>query len=209
MNRVPWYLLGVITCALLLRPAPPAVAMRDLPAPRVAVSPLRASPKVPSPPVETQHLASLPGAVATMQPAENPSTAVGPLGWPGRVECWNCAPFQAQARLTHYDPMLGDINCWDWSEEQTYCYSPVFIGVHWKAVWGIAAACPPEWKIGTWVVLPDAQGAYICLDRGDQVLCNPESGVCAVDILGPGGAPWDGQTMAVTLWVPLDPPRGE
>ena len=75
-------------------------------------------------------------------------------------------------------------------------------------VYGIAAACPPEWKIGTWVVLPDNQGAYICLDRGDQVKC-AENGVCAVDILGPGGAAWDGKTMAVSLWVPLDPPREE
>jgi hypothetical protein len=202
MTRLLWLLLGMACMGLLLRPAPAAVAMPALPAPRVHTSPLRADPA----PLSVDPIPPAPSV--RPQPALNPSTAVGPLGWAGRVECWNCAPFTATARVTHYDPMLGDINCWDWDEEQKYCYSPTFIGVHWKAVYGLAAACPVEWKIGTWVVLPEGQGAYICLDRGDQVTCG-ENGVCAVDILGPGGAAWDGQTMTVSLWVPLDPPRGE
>ncbi len=200
MTRALWFILGLLACSMALAPAPAAVAMPALPAPRVRVSPLRADPAVqavrPEPPAPS----------VRPQPALNPSTAIGPLGWAGQVQCWNCAPFIATARVTHYDPMLGDINCWDWGEKESYCYSPTFIGVHWKSVYGIAAACPPEWKIGTWVVLPNEQGAYICLDRGDQVKCD-ENGICAVDILGPGGAAWDGQTMPVTLWVPLDPPR--
>lgn len=202
MSRVLWFFLGLAAMALALSPAPAAVAMPSLPAPRVHVSPLRDLPAPlavnPDPPAPT----------VRPLPALNPSTATGPLGWAGQVQCWNCAPFTATARVTHYDPMLGDINCWDWSEAEQYCYSPTYTGIHWKAVYGIAAACPPEWKIGTWVVLPNDQGAYICLDRGDQVLCS-EDGTCAVDILGPGGAAWDGQTMPVTLWVPLDPPRSQ
>ena len=201
MNRIPWFVLGLIAAALALRPASLAIARPALPAPRVHTSPLREDPPVTPTPAPA-------AAVVTPQPAINPSTAVGPLGWAEHVECWNCAPFTAKARLTHYNPMKGDINCWDWSEEDQYCYSPTILGVPWKSVWGIAAACPMEWKLGTWVVLPDGQGAYICLDRGDQVICK-DDGVCAVDILGPGGASWDGQTVDVALWVPLDPPRGD
>lgn len=173
-----------------------------------AAPPATAQPSHPAPREHTQQLPQAREAEPTAQPtlamsAPSPQTAVGPLGLSGQVQCYNCAPFQAKALLTHYDPTQGKINCWDWSESEKYCYSPTIWGVHWKSLWGFTAACPIEWKLGTWVAIPNL-GAVICADRGNEVLCRAE--ICQVDILGPTG-PWDGQTLTVTLWVPLDPPR--
>lgn len=127
------------------------------------------------------------------------------LGWAGQIQCYNCAPFSAKAHLTNYDPMSGPINCWDFQDG--YCYSPMASGVHWKSFYGLGAACPIEWPYGTWVEIPEV-GVFICLDRGGAVVCN-DQGVCNVDIMGPGGASWNGQDYDVTLWVPLNPPRAE
>lgn len=143
------------------------------------------------------------------------------LGWTGEIQCYNCAPFSATVKLSHYDPLKGPINCFDY--EDNYCYSPTASGIHWKALYGIGAACPPQWPFGTWVNIPGI-GAFICFDRGGAILCNdvtiramaPDGGmlerkqqVCNVDILGPGGAYWDGGIFEATLWVPLNPPRNK
>ncbi len=188
--------VGAAFMAALLA-ARPAVAQPALPAPREHTQQLPAPREAEPTP--------LPAGPSRPQPAQNPDTAVGRLGLAGQVQCWNCAPFTARARLTHYDPMRGKINCWDWSESEKYCYSPTIWGIHWKSLWGFTAACAPEWKLGTWIAIPQV-GAFICADRGNEVLC--ADGVCNVDILGPSG-PWDGKTVDVTLWVPLDPPRKE
>lgn len=143
------------------------------------------------------------------------------LGWTGEIQCYNCAPFSATVKLSHYDPLKGPINCFDY--EDGYCYSPTASGIHWKAVYGIGAACPPEWPFGTWVNIPGV-GAFICFDRGEAIKCNELSiqgltpsgelterkeTVCNVDILGPGGGAWDGGIYDVTLWVPLNPLRAQ
>ena len=99
-----------------------------------------------------------------------------------------------------YDPEYPKLNCFDYHDG--YCWSPTASGIPWKAVWGIAAACPLDWPYGTWVDI-DLVGRFICLDRGGEIKCN--EGVCNVDILGPGGAPWVGGEFDATLWVPLDP----
>ncbi len=198
MSRMAWFITGVLLAAMAVAAAP-AVA-GSLPAPALRVYQLTPAPDgwVPTPTTP---------APVRLTPAANPVTAVGELGWPGEVQCWNCAPFTAQVHLSHYDPMSGPESCWDYDQEQRYCYSPTKPGLAWKGLWGIAAACPPEWPYGTWVVVPEA-GAYICLDRGGLITCDPDTQVCNVDVLGPGGAAWDGRIYTATLWVPLDPPRG-
>lgn len=125
------------------------------------------------------------------------------LGMAGRIQCYNCAPFTQKVNVTNYDPMEGPINCFDYADN--YCYSPTSSGIHWKAVYGFGAACPMDWPFGTWVDIPGV-GAFICFDRGGEIGCNAVTGVCAVDLLGPGG-PWNKQTFTATLWVPLNPPR--
>ncbi len=195
MTRLLWFVLGLACCAVALSPAPLAVAMPALPAPRERISALP-MPAEPAPEIRQ--------TAATMQPAGNPVTAVGMLGLANVVQCWNCAPFEQRVHLSHYDPMSGAINCWDYDEEQNYCYSPTKPGIEWKGLWGIGAACPMEWPYGTWVVVPEV-GAFICLDRGGSIVCDKD-GICNVDILGPSG-PWDGSIVTATLWVPLDPPR--
>jgi len=134
----------------------------------------------------------------------DPVKALGGMavGWAGQVQCYNCAPFTATVKLSNYDPLAGEINCFDFADN--YCWSPTASGIHWKAVWGIGAACPPEWPYGTWVEIPTV-GTFLCLDRGGSIVC--KDGVCAVDILGRGVESWNGQLFEVTLWVPLNPPR--
>lgn len=195
MTRLPAFALGFFLAAFMFA-VPIARAERALPAPLLRVEQLPTAKEAEPTP-----------APVRPQAAINPSTAIGILGLPNAVECWNCAPFTAVAHISHYNPPAGGPNCYDFDLDNSYCYSPTFIGVHWKAVWGLGAACPVEWKIGTWVVIPDV-GAFICLDRGGGIICDPDTKVCNVDILGPSG-PWDGKTLTVSLWVPLDPPRGE
>ena len=126
------------------------------------------------------------------------------FGWQGQIGCYDCTPFNQRIKLTHYNPQKGDINCWKWDEEFQWCMSETFSGIPWESVWGFGAACPPEWPIGTWVEIPTV-GSFVCFDRGDMVLCDFEKGLCQVDLLGPGGAEWDGKEFDAVLWVPLKP----
>lgn len=169
-----------------------------------------AAPNLPAPSLRVYELPQAKEAEPTAQPvrplpAINPSTVVGLLGLTNQVECWNCAPFEQQIKVSHYNPMAGPINCWDYDPKNSYCYSPTQPGIRWKGLWGLGAACPVDWPFGTWVVIPQV-GAFICLDRGGSIVCDPETKICNVDILGPTG-PWDGTIVKATLWVPLDPPR--
>lgn len=134
-------------------------------------------------------------------------TAAGGLavGWPGQVQCWNCSPFSVRVKLSSYNPQNFDpeyprLNCWEFSEKFDYCLSPTWIGVPWDAVWGIGAACAGDWAIGSWVEIPEV-GSFICFDHGEGISCD-EKGLCRVDLLGPGGADWDGKEFDATLWVP-------
>jgi hypothetical protein len=130
------------------------------------------------------------------------------LGWTGQVQCYNCTPFSAKAKLSNYNPNEGPNNCWDYDIKVHYCFSPTKMDVPWKAIWGFGAACPKEWPYGTWVEVPGV-GTFICFDRGGSIVCDPHTKICNLDILGPGGADWQQQVYDVTLWVPLDPPRDE
>lgn len=201
MARLLWVVVGFILAALVIQPAPVAIARGDLPAPRVHTE------QLPQPAQPGEDPGRAPVPVPTMEPVVNPETAIGPLGLAGAVQCWNCAPFKQTIKLSHYDPMAGPINCWDYDEELAYCFSPTRPGIHWKALYGLGAACDERWIWGTWVAVPGV-GAFICTDTGGAIVCDEETGICPVDILGPSG-PWDGQIVEATLWVPLDPPRGE
>lgn len=135
------------------------------------------------------------------------NTAAAPLklGWPGQVQCLNCTPFSARVSLSHYDPTdynpaYPQLNCWNYSQAHRYCLSPTWIGVPWEAAWGWGAACPPTWAVGTWIEIPTI-GYFICIDQGGEIVCDEEN-ICRVDLMGPGGEPWDGKTFDVTLWVP-------
>lgn len=155
---------------------------------------------------------AFPTHTPTQVPSSTPTSTPQPLtaaggsvfGWAGEVQCHNCSPFTAKVRVTHYNPTKGKINCWKWSKEFEYCMSNTFSGIPWESTWGFGAACPFEWPIGTWLDIPGV-GSYICFDRGDMVTCDQQTGICAVDLLGPGGAAWDGKQFDVTLWVPLKP----
>lgn len=195
------FLAGVMLALLggvLLRPAR---AMRAEPTIQITST---FTPRPTSTQRPTRTATVIPSPTVTAPPAVVTGAGGIQFGWPGEVQCHNCSPFQAHIRLHHYNPNDGDINCFEWSDEFQYCMSPTSSFVPWESVWGIAAACPMEWPIGTWVDIPDV-GMFICLDRGDLIYCQPDMSLCEVDLLGPGGAEWDGKEFDVTLWVPLKP----
>jgi hypothetical protein len=144
----------------------------------------------------------------TTAPISARQTSAGgiPLGWDGQIQCYDCTPFSVHIRVSHYNPMVYDqnirrLNCWDYSEKFEYCLSPTWIGVPWDGLWGLAAACPADWAIGSWVEIPGI-GAFICFDHGERINCDSDFKLCRVDLLGPGGESWDGQEFNATLWVP-------
>lgn len=170
-----------------------------------------------SQPATVQILSAIPSALTTAELTSSPTpisatpTAIpvhqvdgGVLGWPGEVKCYNCVPIKKHIQIHHYDPNQGDFNCYTFDPELNWCMSPTSSGLNWQAVYGIAAACPIEWGFGPWIEIPTV-GNFICLDHGDLIYCNPDGGLCTIDILGPGGAAWDGKYFDATLWVPVRP----
>jgi hypothetical protein len=158
---------------------------------------------------------------ATRQPAVATATVIatataipihpaegGRLGWPGQVQCFNCVPVQKHIQVHHYDPNQGDFNCFTYDEELHWCVSPTSSGINWQAVYGIAAACPVDWGMGPWIEIPTV-GTFICLDHGDMIFCEKDESRCYIDILGPGGADWDGKEFDATLWVPVRPRKDQ
>lgn len=181
------FIAGLLIGALIVPPVVSAAKQQPLPAPSlttiIVVTPTPA-------PTPTQ--GGNPGATTQ-------TTVLGNFGLVDTIECWNCTPVRYKARLTNYDPLAGKINCWDWDAENKYCWSSTSSGLPWEVAWGWSAACPMEWPLGSWVEIPNV-GVFVCLDRGDMVKC--EAGICAVDILGPGGLFWNGAVTNVTLWIP-------
>lgn len=128
----------------------------------------------------------------------------GSLGWEGQVKCFNCVPVKKHIQIHHYDPNKGDFNCFTYDEELQWCMSPTSSGLSWQAVYGIAAACPIDWGMGPWIEIPTV-GTFICLDHGDLIFCEKDGSRCYIDLLGPGGAEWDGKEFDATLWIPKRP----
>ncbi len=180
----------------------------------VIITPARAEEKIPSTstpaPTSTRRATITPWPTSFKTPSTStPTLEAAPtrtgLGWAGQVQCHNCTPFSARIRLSHYDPTryspeYPQLNCWDYSEEHSYCLSPTWIGVPWEAAWGWGAACPAIWAVGTWLEIPGV-GMFVCLDQGGEITCD-EQNLCRVDLMGPGGEEWDGKEFEVTLWVP-------
>lgn len=197
---------GPASAAQLATPSPamwtttPSMTVAPAESPTPATPDHTATPGVTAPAPEP----TLPGA-QVLDPIEVTSGIT--LGWTGEVECWNCSPFAARVRLSHYSPWQGGPNCWLWSEEFNFCMSDMRWGAPWPAFVGLAAACDEGWLQGTWVNVPELGLAVICMDTGGAVKCHPQEGYCNVDILGPGGAAWDGQLYDAVLWVPLKPRR--
>jgi 3D (Asp-Asp-Asp) domain-containing protein len=200
------YALGVLVALLFGAPALPARAEGQgaaLLAQQQSTPTAQAAPSsTPSPAAgQTGQRSSIPTAAATASP-----TATQQPIQPGSAQCLDCTPLAARVKLSHYNPTVYNpaypqLNCWEFSEEHNYCLSPTWIGVPWESGWGLFAACPAAWGVGTWVDIPEV-GVYICMDHGGDITCDNSTGVCKVDLLGPGGAAWDGLEYDVTLWVP-------
>lgn len=153
-----------------------------------------------------------PGSVES-KPGPIPIAGGVSFGIAGEMQCKNCRQLKPTlpVRLTNYDPHKGDINCFDFDEDLNYCMSHTASLIPWESVWGLSAACPQEWPIGTWVVIPEVS-SFICMDRGGMVTCDDELGYCSVDILGPFESEWwNGYRFdvdKVLLWVPIKPFQG-
>lgn len=111
--------------------------------------------------------------------------------------CLDCSTYDVQVRITHYWPPDGEINCWDYNEETGWCDSALFSGLRWENYINIAAACPLDWPLGTWVEIPGV-GTYNCLDRGTMVCFE---GVCEVDILAPDLGIFDGNIYDARVYI--------
>ncbi len=111
--------------------------------------------------------------------------------------CLDCQQYQVQVRITHYWPLDGDMNCYDYNDQTGWCDSALFSGLRWENFINLAAACPKDWPIGSWVEIPGI-GAYNCLDRGTMVCFE---GVCEVDILSPDLGPYDGYVFDANVYI--------
>lgn len=167
----------------------------------LAPDPATAAQSLPAARLTTVRMAWVPTAVIEPTP-EPPGPGVtaqaGRFGIEGAIRCVGCTPFDYMARITNYDPALGDLNCLDYKDG--YCWSATASLIPWEVATGWSAACPEEWPIGSWVDIPDV-GVFICLDHGGAIVC--KDNICAVDILGPGGMIWNGSIKRVTVWVPV------
>ena len=197
MTRVLSYLLTFAAGVLLALLA--SVSLRPVQAADVPTPPSTVQPTATRTPTSTPTPTQIPSATATAAP----QPVVG-LGWAGQVQCYNCSPLKIKVRLSHYNPnqfdlMYPQLNCWNYDEAHKYCLSPTWIGVPWETGWGLFSACSVDWPVGAWVEVPGAI-TTICMDHGADVVC--QDGICQVDVLGPGGAEWDGKVFEATLWVP-------
>ena len=110
--------------------------------------------------------------------------------------CFNCTVYDIPVRFTHYRPWEGGINCFTFLDG--YCESAMSSQLRWENFIGLAAACPPEWPLGSWVEAPGI-GSWVCLDRGGMVQC--QDGVCVVDILAKGIGALDGQVLNARVYI--------
>lgn len=196
MSKILWFIAGAVVAMGLVYASAPVAARGDMPAPLVHITPMPMPTEEPETPT--------PQPWPTMPPVMNPLTGSGQLGLTSQVRCYDCVPSTVRVKLSNYEPLTGPDSCWDYEESNGYCYSPTFPGVVWQGVWGLTAACPFEWRLGTWVEIPGVL-TVICMDRGGRINC--EDGICRVDVLGPGGAYWNQQEYDAIIWAPVEPER--
>ena len=149
-----------------------------------------------------------PSQTATLEPTIIPSTLTAEMAIPPLPDalqgsyqspsefCFNCTVYEVPVRFTSYRPWEGGINCFTFQEG--YCESAMSSELRWENFVGIAAACPPEWPLGSWVEAPGI-GAWVCLDRGGAVLC--VDGVCIVDILAENIGDLDGKILNALVYI--------
>lgn len=222
------FIAGVIVCALLgfgLGTARAMPAPEETTTPTMLPTATRAATRTAAP-TATRAATITPTVTATLQSGAMVAQEIRVaknivLGLTGAVECWNCAPFSpswggkvVKVKLSNYLPWAGGINCWEWDKDLEYCMSETSSGNDWEPYYGLSAACPQEWKHGTWVAI-DGVGAFICLDWGSAIVCHDGDEAelaagtephCHVDILGPSGS-WNQKLFEATLWVSLNPRR--
>ena len=83
------------------------------------------------------------------------------------------------ARLSHYRPELGGVNCGNFVNG--YCVSRMASGERWEDWYGRAAACPREIPFWTTIILPGGE-QFFCLDRGGKILTNSDQSIW-IDLL--------------------------
>lgn len=85
---------------------------------------------------------------------------------------------EERVKISWYWPPLGGTNCGVWQNGQ--CVSRMASGARWQDWVGRAIACPPQWKFGTKVVLPNGS-VWTCMDRGGAIHYN--GGITWIDLL--------------------------
>lgn len=107
---------------------------------------------------------------------------------------------QRQAKISHYWPPLGGVNCAVFRNGQ--CVSNMASGLPWDVWVGRAAACPVELPFWSTVTLPGGE-TFVCLDRGGKVVTTA-AGELWIDLLVESAPVPYGTTMPVTVRLPWD-----
>jgi hypothetical protein len=100
-----------------------------------------------------------------------------------------------KARISHYVPNLGGVNCSNYQNGQ--CVAHMASGKDWKKYINKACACPPEFPFGTHFILEDGS-KWVCLDRGGKITTDG-NGVIWLDLLTNNAKVPYGQIMTVTV----------
>ena len=119
-------------------------------------------------------LASSPSPVAPTTTPIMPSTvavptSIVPVPTAGHLET---------VRVSYYQPWRGGPNCSHFVGGE--CVSRMASGKPWQDYIGRAAACPPEWRFGTLIILPGGE-QFECLDRGSRI--RYDNGYAWIDLL--------------------------
>jgi hypothetical protein len=84
-----------------------------------------------------------------------------------------------RARISHYNPALGGVNCSNFVNGQ--CLSRMASGARWERWVDKACACPAQFQFGTRFILPDGS-EWTCMDRGGKIVTEP-GGAVWLDLL--------------------------
>jgi hypothetical protein len=105
---------------------------------------------------------------------------------------------QRTARMSHYWPPLGGVNCAVFRDGQ--CVSRMASGLRWEDWVGRAAACPVELPFWTLVTLPGGE-EFFCLDRGGKIVTTGD-GALWIDLLVESAPVPFGTLVPVTVRLP-------
>ena len=71
-----------------------------------------------------------------------------------------------KVRISHYEPWLGGINCFNFVNGE--CLSKMSSGKRWQDYIDVAIACPVELEFGTKIIIEGRE--WVCLDRGGAII---------------------------------------